>query len=205
MRRWWVLGCAVLGGCSGGQDSAIGRPQMEAAAAEVPPSGGVVDSALPIAEHLRRFRSGLDSTDRLRGGAPTPAVLARRFLRALAARDSAGLARMVLSRAEYGWVYYPSHIYHDPPYELDPNTFWMLIQANSGKGFVRLLRRYAGRELAFRHLRCTPSRNVRPPLREVERCTLDFDVDGTSESRRMFGSIVGDATGYKFVSYANEF
>jgi hypothetical protein len=112
---------------------------------------------------------------------------------------------MLLSRREFAWVYYPRHIYRDPPYELDPGTFWMLIQGNSDKGLVRVMRRYGGRGLTFRTLECAPGGNVIAPLREAERCMLEFDVDGLPESRRMFGSIVGDGNGYKFVSYANEF
>ncbi len=198
--------CLVLVGCGrekaaeGGVDS----HRIASAAASEPSPGSVIDSALPIAEHLRRFRAGLDSTDRLRGGSPTPQALARRFLGAVAQRDTLALAAMVLTRSEFAWLYYPSHIYYDPPYELDPGTFWMLTQGNSEKGLTRVVRRYGGQALEYRELRCTASRNVKPPLTESERCALDFTVGGQLETRRLFGSIVGDGGHYKFVSYANE-
>lgn len=206
MRRWLALAYGLLGACGTESNSGlIHRPHVESAVAESPTAGTAIDSALPIAEHLRRFRVSLDSTPRLDGASATPSELARRFLQAVAARDTVDLARMVLSPREFAWVYYPSHIYYAPPYELDPGTFWTLIQGNSEKGFVRVMRRYGGRQLTFHALRCETGRNVLPPLREAERCTLEFAADGRSESRRMFGSIVGDGAAFKFVSYANEF
>ena len=208
MRRAVVLMvCVVAAACrdQGRSARAAAESSSGTAAAAPRPSGTVIDSALPIAEHLRRFRVGLDSTDRLRGGSPTPERLAARFLDAVARRDTLDLARMVLSRAEFGWVYYPSHIYHDPPYELDPNSFWTLVQGNSAKGLIRVLRRYGGTKLRYGALRCGSSRNVNPPLLEAERCSLRFTSNGTAEARRMFGSIVGNGRTFKFVSYANEF
>ncbi len=207
MRRALLGACALLASCDNEKaaDATVERPKIASAAAAEPPPGSVVDSALPIAEHLRRFRVGLDSTDRLREGSPTPQALAKRFLEAVARRDTMDLARMVLTRPEFAWLYYPSHIYHDPPYELDPGTFWTLIQGNSEKGFVRVLRRYGGQRLDYRALRCTGSTSVTPPLAESERCALEFTANKQPESRRMFGSIVGYGGSFKFVSYANEF
>ena len=206
-RRALLVACALLAGCDTEKaaDATVERPQIASTAAAEPPPGSVVDSALPIAEHLRRFRVGVDSTDRLRGGSPTPQALAKRFLDAAARGDTIDLARMVLTRSEFAWLYYPSHMYHDPPYELDPGTLWMLVQGNSDKGFVRALRHYGGQRLEYRELRCTRSANVKPPLEESERCALEFTANGQPESRRMFGSIVGYGGRYKFVSYANEF
>jgi hypothetical protein len=207
LRRALLGACALLASCDTEKaaDATTERPRIASTAAAEPLPGSVVDSALPIAEHLRRFRAGVDSADRFEGGSPTPQTLAKRFLEAVARRDTIDLARMVLTRPEFAWLYYPSHVYHDPPYELDPGTFWMLIQGNSEKGFARVLRRYGGQRLDYRALRCTRSTSVRPPLEESEQCALEFTANGQAESRRMFGSIVGYGGSYKFVSYANEF
>ncbi|MGH7518214.1 MAG: hypothetical protein ACREOC_12220 [Gemmatimonadales bacterium] len=206
-RRALLAACALLAGCDTDKaaDATVERPQIVSTAAAEPPPGSVVDSALPIAEHLRRFRVGVDSTDRLRGGSPTPQLLAKRFLEAVARRDTMELAQMVLTKPEFAWLYYPSHIYHDPPYELDPANFWLLIQGNGAKGFVRVLQRYGRQQLEYGALRCTRSSNVRAPLEESKRCALEFTADGQPDNRRMFGSIVGYGGSFKFVSYANEF
>ena len=207
MRHWLLVCSTVLLACTpDGDQGARQQPaRVESAASETQPAGAVIDSALPIAEHLRRFRIGLDSTERLEGGSPTPRQLAEQLLQAVSTRDTMALARLLVSRREFAWVYYPRHIYRGPPYELDPGTFWTLIRGNSDKGFHRVVRRYGGRRLILKRLECAPGGNVVPPLREMERCRVEFDVDATRESRRMFGSIVGDGNGYKFVSYANEF
>ncbi|MGH7631474.1 MAG: hypothetical protein ACREOF_19225 [Gemmatimonadales bacterium] len=206
-RRALLAAYALLAACDPEKPrhATVDRQQIASAVAAEPPPGHLVDSALPIAEHLRRFRAGVDSTDRLQGGSPTPQALAKRFLEAVARRDTIDLARMVLTRPEFAWLYYPSHIYHDPPYELDPGTFWMLIQNNSRKGFVRVLRHYGGQRLEYRELRCTRSANLNPPLEESERCALEFTANKQPESRRMFGSIAGYGGRYKLVSHANEF
>ncbi|HEU5171396.1 MAG TPA: hypothetical protein VFU46_12700 [Gemmatimonadales bacterium] len=160
---------------------------------------------LGIEEHLARFRRDLPAVDGLTSGAGSPQALAGRFLRAIERSDSLDLARMALSAEEYAWLYYPSHIYHDPPYELDPETFWLLIQGNSEKGYLRVLRALGGRRLEFGRLDCALSSNVRKPLREWHHCVVRFRADGSEQARRLFGSIVGYRGSYKFVSYANEF
>jgi hypothetical protein len=164
----------------------------------------VIDSILPIEEHLRRFRAGLPQVTALEGGLPNDTALVRAFLDAVAARDSASLSRLVLDRAEFGWLYYPAHIYARPPYELDPVTSWMLLQGNSAKGFSRVLREYGGSRLEYLTHGCSPASTLEPPAQEWNQCEVAFRRDGEQLTKRIFGSVVRIGDRYKFVSFAND-
>jgi hypothetical protein len=61
--------------------------------------GDKVDSILPMEEYLRRFRAGLTEPVRFEDGAMGRNALARRFLGAVSARDTAELGRLLLSPA----------------------------------------------------------------------------------------------------------
>ena len=166
--------------------------------------GRIIDSILPIEEHLRRFRIGLAPVDTLQRGASSERALVEAFFAATVARDSVALGELLLSRGEYAWLYYPAHAYSRPPYELDPGSFWVLIQGNSGKGFTRLLREYGGRRLGYVSHDCKPSDAVQAPVREWNQCEVRLTVDGAEMVKRMFGSIVEIGGHYKFVSYGND-
>ena len=126
------------------------------------------------------------------------------FLAAVSAQDSVALSRLVLSRAEFAWLYYPAHIYARPPYELDPLTSWMLQQGNSSKGFSRVLREYGGQRLGYVTHGCKPAATVEPPVREWNQCEVGLKVGEYETVKRLFGSIVEIGGQYKFVSYAND-
>jgi hypothetical protein len=179
------------------------RAASAATGAATPP-GRIIDSILPIEEHLRRFRAGLAGVDSLQGGAASERALVTALLSATGARDSTALGALLLSRAEFAWLYYPAHAYSRPPYELDPGTFWTLIQGNSSKGFTRLLREYGGKRLGYVTHACKPSDAVQAPVREWNQCEVGLTVDGAETVKRMFGSIVEIGGHYKFVSYAND-
>ena len=125
-------------------------------------------------------------------------------MRAVEASDTAALEAMVLSRAEYAWLYYPRHIYAKPPYELAPGTFWQLIRGNDAKGRARLKQTLAGTGFTVRGTTCTAGTTVQAPLEEWN-CKLKLLVGGAPTEAAYFGSIVGLDGRYKFVSYANDF
>jgi hypothetical protein len=110
---------------------------------------------------------------------------------------------MLLTRREYAYLYYPEHIYAAAPYELDPGTFWALMQMNSAKGLRRLLRNYGGRSLEYAGAKCEPAKTVRAPVAEWT-CVVRLRVEGVPKSARLFGSLVGRGGRYKFASYAND-
>ena len=202
-RRSLMLLAASLfaGACTATDHPVATRPPDGDAAV---PAGHVVDSILPIQEHLRRFRTGAAPVDSLRHGTGSQRELLETFLAATAARDSVVLRGLLVSREEYAWLYYPAHLYSRPPYELDPGSFWTLIQGNGGKGFTRLLREYGGRRLGYVTHGCKPSDAVQAPVREWNQCDVGLTVDGRQVVKRLFGSIAAIGGRYKFVSYAND-
>lgn len=166
----------------------------------------VIDSILPMDTMIARFRAGLADPGTFdSGAAPSRDALVRRFLDALARRDSTALDAMVLNRAEFAWIYFPHHAYVAPPYELPPQTFWMLIRGNSDKGRTRLLQRLGGTTVPLENYECRPSTMIRAPLREWEACRIRTIVGGAPQELVLFGSIVEHQGRYKFASFANDF
>lgn len=205
---WTVL---LLAACA---RSDAARPTARAAGAVVADTahpwrkpGDKVDSILPMAEYLRRFRSGLAEPGSLTGGATSPETLARRFLAAVTARDSAAFGKLLVSRAEFAWLVFPHHIYHDPPYELDPEIFWMRLTMGSGKGLGRTLEQYGGIPLTLLRLTCQPdSLQAKPgPVRFWGGCELRYRAGERVETGQLFGSMVERDGRAKFLSYANGF
>jgi hypothetical protein len=165
----------------------------------------VVDSSLPLEEALRRFRVGLSVVKRLSGGAPTRDALVRRFVRAVEQRDTAAVRAMVLSRAEFAYLYYPDSPFTREPHEQMAGLVWFFTQANSSKGITRAFNRLGGQSLAYRGHQC----NVRPkrqgPNRLWENCVVRLGQGNTDAELRLFGSIIERDGRLKFVSYANDF
>lgn len=169
--------------------------------------GDVIDSILPMAEYQRRFRAGLVEATGLEGGAESPEALARGFLAAVSARDTAALRRMVLTRAEFAWLLFPDHRYSEPPYELDPAIYWLQVTAESGKGLERVLQRYGGAPLTLQRLECSADtlQMLRGPTRLLGPCAVRYRTADRTISRRLFGSVIARDGRVKFVSYANDF
>jgi hypothetical protein len=165
----------------------------------------VVDSSLPLEEALRRFRVGLPVVKELSGGAPTRDALVRRFVRAVEQRDTAAVRAMVLSRAEFAYLYYPDSPFTREPHKQMAGLVWFFTQANSSKGVTRAFNRLGGQPLAYRGHQC----NVRPkrqgPNRLWEDCVVRLGQGNTDAELRLFGSIIERDGRLKFVSYANDF
>lgn len=182
-------------------------PRAEQAGAPWRKPGDKIDSILPMPEYLRRFREGLTQPAEFEGGAPGRAALARRFLAAVSTRDTAAFGSMVLSRAEFAWLVFPHHIYASPPYELDPEIFWMQLTAGSAKGLGRTLERLGGASLAFQGLDCRRDtlQVSGGPIRVWSSCGIRYREGDSLRTRRLFGSIVEREGRFKLLSYANDF
>ena len=122
---------ALLGAAAIAALAACGSPD---ARADLPESGRVVDSILPREEALRRFREGLAPVDSLAGGAGSRDELVAAFVRAIAAADTAAIARMAVSRAEFAYLYYPTAVEGKPPYDLEPGLMWFTLYERSNEG-----------------------------------------------------------------------
>lgn len=193
-----VFALAALACSSGEAREAreVEPPQMAAA--------GVVDSILPLEEALSRFRTDLAETTVLEGEAPSRDELVRRFVRALESHDTTALKRMVLSRAEYAWLYYPTSTFSREPYYQMPQLNWFLNVASSQKGITRVVTRYGGKKLDFAGYECPDSARTDGGLSFWDRCVVSFQQEGEPRRMRLFGSIIERSGQYKFYSYAND-
>lgn len=196
LHRIAVLGSVAIALACGGET----RPAADA------PAGGVVDSTLPIAELLARFQATLpDSPSTLAGGEATPEALTRSLFRALAVNDTSALRALIVSRAEFGFVYYPHSQFTRAPYELAPDLVWLTMVSASEKGAGRLLTRFGGQPLRFERLVCGDSVQIEGPNRIQRGCRVRFAVpDSGTREIQLFGALLSRDGRTKFLSFAND-
>jgi hypothetical protein len=174
--------------------------------ANTPAAGMKIDSILPPGEALRRFQAALTPVTELEAAPGERDALVSKFIEALERADTAALEKLMLSKAEYGFLYFPTSVYNRKPYELAPDIAWLLNEQNGQKGAKRLLRRLGGHALKFGGYTCGS------PVSEQENvfwrgCEVTY-VDPTSSrpvTRRLFGTIMERGDRYKFLSYVNDF
>jgi hypothetical protein len=128
----WVWLFLVTAGCAGPGDRSEGSSRM------------MVDSALPGAVALSRFRAGLPVVSRLSRPAASRDALASRIADRIARADTAALAGMRIGAAEFAHLYYESTPQSRPPYELPPELMWLQMEQQSDRGLRRLLGRFGG-------------------------------------------------------------
>ena len=183
----------VLAGC-GGLD----------ARAE-PPAAGVRDSAIPRDEAVRRFREGLAPADSLAGSAPSLDSLVATFVRAVSASDTAALAGLAVTRAEFASLYYPTATQARPPYDLDPGLMWFMLFERSNQGVRRALQRRGGTTMVPVGYDCGSE-----PQREGDNilhgpCLVRWtDERGDTLAERLVGRVLERDGRFKILSYANE-
>jgi hypothetical protein len=165
-----------------------------------------VDSIRPPAEALALFRDGLPIADSLSGGATSRDTLIARFVDALARQDTAATRTMVLGRAEYGWIYFPSLQQMNPGINMQPEVMWMLQSRESDKGIVRVMRRLGGGQARFGAYTCEPAPRVEGANRYWHDCAVEtIAPDGEKATLKLFGSLIERGGRWKIVSYANDF
>ena len=199
---WIVVVAAAVWACER-PVQAESRPSSDAVSDAAPL---LVDSILPSGEALRRFQAELPPITEFEGSAASRDDLVRSFIRALEKADTSMLRGLVVSKAEYGYLYFPSSVYSRKPYELPPEIAWLLGDQNNRKGFSRLTRRLGGKNLAFRGYECGA------PATEGDNkfwrsCNVAYvdPVIGRDVTKKLFGAIMERGGRYKFLSYANDF
>src|SRR5918999_3302757 len=109
-----------------------------------PAASAVVDSIIPRDSAIAGFQRDLPAVRSLQGGAKSRDQLVGRFVTALETRDTTTLRSLLLTKSEFGWLYYPTHPEGLPPYNLTPQLMWFMLEGNSEKGYRRLLQRRGG-------------------------------------------------------------
>jgi hypothetical protein len=195
MRSIALAGLLVLAGCA--------SPDLRTTRA--PGLSAVVDSAVPREEALRRFRDDLPEVARLTGGTSSREQLVRAFVGAVAARDTAALRTMLLSRAEFAWLYYPTAREANPPYNLPPNLMWFTTQGRSEGGIRAALEQLGDRPIRYLSHACAPKARVEGENSLWGFCLVRYRAEGGDTlQRQLFGLIIERDGVYKFVSYANQ-
>lgn len=168
---------------------------------------GVVDSILPMEEEIRRFQAALPDTAReLAGGAASRDALVRRFVTALERGDTAAFAPMAVTRAEFGYLYFPESRFSRPPYRTKPGLLWGRLQDGSSRGINRAFVRLGGRPLGFQRTDCPADPVVEGANRLWEGCTVTLHAAGADSTRtlRLFGSLLERGGTWKFLGYSND-
>ncbi len=202
-RVWWsLLVLMVVASCRSAE------PAVVETATPWRQPGDVIDSILPMDTMLARFRVGTTAPVGLTGGASTSTALAQAIVSALASADTAALVGLLVTRAEYGWLVFPHHVYARPPYELDPGLAWLRLTSASSSGLTRLLREYGDHPMAMTSLSCAEDTTavVRGgPVRIWGPCQVAWrGADGVEHSGRLFGSMLERDGRLKLLSYKSD-
>ncbi len=167
--------------------------------------GTVIDSALPIAEAIRRFRKDLADPAALVGGAASRTALVEAFVAALSRKDSKALGRLAMSRAEFAYLYYPSSRDATAPNGMPPTVRWDLLTLASEKGIGRALERLGGQPLTLVTLACDTAPAKLGELTLHDGCTVRIAKGSGQEfDGVLFGSILELRGRFKFIGYAND-
>jgi hypothetical protein len=120
-----------------------------------------------------------------------------------ASRNADALKRLVLTRAEFGYLYYPESPYPEPPYQLAPELLWYMMEQNSAKGLERGLQRVgAGTEYQAHMCPGPPRQEGRNRVHGP--CTVQLRrPDGRVQDLRLVNAVVERDAVFKLVSFDN--
>ncbi|HEX5003815.1 MAG TPA: hypothetical protein VFV65_00760 [Gemmatimonadales bacterium] len=194
--RWILLTAAACVGVACAREPRVARAATD----------GVVDSVIPRAEALRRFRVGLDTVRVLEGGAPSRDALVRAYVAALEAADTTAIKRLTLSKAEFAWLYYPESAQGRPPYDLSPSLMWFMMDEQSRKGLTRALAERGGAPYADAGYLCMGEAVREGPNTLWGPCVVSrVSAAGDTIPERLFGQILGRDGVFKITTHANKF
>ena len=198
-----VVLLVAMASCDPGHDDAVVRDaEVAGAPAAATPEKGA--PAIPSRrDELRDFRAALRHPGRLTGGAASPDDLARRWVSAVEQHDSAAFRSLLLTRAEFAFLYYPSSPLGRPPYDLSPQLMWFQLIGNSEQGLRDALEAFGGKRVGYLGVRCAA-----PEPQGENRFHGDCVVrrrrqDGSIIEQRLFGAMLEREGRFKFVSFAN--
>ena len=200
-----LLALAVFAAC-GGRSGRAASPAAAffaaGATAAVPlQREGIWTDAGTRRRELAEFRAGMPPVAALDGGAASADSLVARWVRALERRDAAAFAPMLLSRAEFAWLYYETHPLARPPYDLSPAEMWFQQSGNSAKGLREVLEKRGGRPLEYLGFHCDAAA-IHGENRFHGNCVVRRSEGDVVIEERLFGALLERAGRWKFVSYS---
>lgn len=200
-RRLWrgfLIAVIAVMGCD--------RSRSDTAGSEAVASPGVSDSVRPRSETLATFRRGLDSVNALASVAASREELVTDFMVALEQSDTSALQRLLITPAEFAWLYYPTNPQGLPPYGLTPGLMWFMLQAGSRKGLSQLLKDRAGLDLRYLSTECLGDSSIQGENTVYGPCVVErVSSTGDTVRERLFGLVMEREGRWKFVSYANKY
>jgi len=167
--------------------------------------GYIVDSILPVDEEIRRFQATIPMRPTaFSNAARTRSELVKRFVRALEQNDTTALRRLVVDRAEFGYLVYPTSPNVAPPYRQSPDLVWLFRSASTDKAVSRLFARFGGKPLGYAGFSCPGVADRQGANTLWSDCAVQrVAANGDSVRLRMFGAIVGREGQFKFLSLSN--
>lgn len=160
---------------------------------------------MPLDEALALFRAGLPEVTRFEHGAVDGRALIDQFVAAVERSDTASARALVMSRAEFAYLYFPHAPYARPPFRQDPALTWFLLLQDSRKGITRVFNRFAGEPGRLIDYSCSEQPRQHGPFRLWSDCRMTVrERRGERATLRLFGPIVEYGGRYKFLTYAND-
>lgn len=194
---WSLLGSSVMVGLAG-----CDQPPAEAKAN--PPAASYTPDSVRQAQ-LAAFRGEGPAVEELEGGKSSREELVRSYLSALETRDTALLKSMLLTQAEFAWIYYPTTAQGRPPYDLEPGLLYFMLTQHSGKGLGKALETLGGKHLAYAGHTCDPTASHEGENTIYGPCLVRaIQAPGDTAEGRLFGLVIERHGRWKFVSYANK-
>lgn len=179
------------------------RPESSVVKAEAQAPAFTPDSVRRA--QLDAFLAGLPEVNALSGGRPSQEVLARDFVAALEANDTTTLRGLLLTRAEFGRLYYPTNPQAKPPYDMEPGLFWFMLNQHSAKGLAKALEMLGGQRWPYAGLQCDATVSREGSNTVYGPCVVRLvQAQGDTVEARLFSLMLERDGVWKFVSYANK-
>lgn len=203
-RRLWrhvglLAGVALALGAAGCGDRTVSR-----ASATPPAASGEGGSPFSLDSALALFRQGLQPVADLQNGEASLDAVVARLKRAVEQSDTATLRAIVMSRADFAYLYYPTSVFTRPPMKQEPGLVWFLHLQHSEKGVSRLVNRYGGQPLHWTN-RCAAPK-VEGDNRLWFDCVQRIVQNGGRDTTvlRLFGGVYERNGRFKIFSYSND-
>jgi hypothetical protein len=112
---------------------------------------------------------------------------------------------MLLSKAEFGRLYYPTNPQARPPYDMEPGLFWFMLSQHSAKGLGKALDLMGGKTWRYAGHSCDSVVSHEGENTVYGPCLVRLvQAPGDTVDSRLFSLLLERGGRWKFVSYANK-